>query len=155
MSVWNYGQTKEKSQEMWVNETLILVLPKAVARKRSSFAGATWLYWKQRRMLVMGNLHLSSSRVWLCWCTEWCVFKACCSSGTGKEIGLVSDGAVQCVGADPPKPLYSWTGETKYSKGFMSWVSDRERSLTKYHHGQNRLKLELLTEFTVNKIRAR
>lgn len=48
--------------------------------------------------------------------------------------------------------LCSYRGEGKYNKG--SWVKDRQRPLKKYHHGQNRLKLEILTEFTTNKIRA-
>lgn len=41
------------------------------------------------------------------------------------------------------------TGERNYN-----WGKSRERSLTKYHHGQNRLELELLTDFTPKKVRA-
>lgn len=121
MSVWNYGQTKENSQEMRVNEMLILVLPKAVAWKRSSLAGATWLYWKQRRVFVMGNLLLSSLRVWLCWCTEQGVSKPGCSSVIGKEIGLVSNGAVQWVDAD-------WVPDIHQS---LSTAGQRRQNITK------------------------
>lgn len=37
--------------------------------------------------------------------------------------------------------LLSWLGEQKYNEKFMGQDKVRERSLTKYHHGQNRLTL--------------
>jgi len=40
-------------------------------------------------------------------------------------------------------PLLSWTGERKYNERLMSQDKDRERSLTCYHHRQNRLDLEI------------
>jgi len=36
-------------------------------------------------------------------------------------------------------PLLSLTGEKNYNERLMDPVKDRERSLTNYHHGQNRL----------------
>jgi len=38
-------------------------------------------------------------------------------------------------------PLFNWTGEKKYDKKLMGSDRDRVRSLTNYHHGQNRLNL--------------
>ena len=38
-------------------------------------------------------------------------------------------------------PLLSWTGERKYNKRLVGRGKDRERSLSNYHHGQNRLNL--------------
>jgi len=37
--------------------------------------------------------------------------------------------------------LLSWTGETKYDERLKGQDKDRERSLTSYCHGQNRLNL--------------
>jgi len=36
-------------------------------------------------------------------------------------------------------PLLSWTGEVKYNGRLVGREKDRERSLTNYRHGQNRL----------------
>jgi len=36
-------------------------------------------------------------------------------------------------------PLLSWTGERKYDERLKGRDKDRERSLTIYHHGQNRV----------------
>ena len=38
--------------------------------------------------------------------------------------------------------LLSWIGERKYNERLLCQDKDRERSLTNYHHGQNRLDLE-------------
>jgi len=38
-------------------------------------------------------------------------------------------------------PLLSWTGEKKYSERLVGQDKDRERSLTSYRPGQNRLNL--------------
>ena len=38
-------------------------------------------------------------------------------------------------------PLLSWTGERKYDERLEGRDKDRERSLTSYYHGQNRLNL--------------
>jgi len=38
-------------------------------------------------------------------------------------------------------PLLSWTGERKYDEKLEGWDKDRERSLSNYRHGQNRLNL--------------
>jgi len=38
-------------------------------------------------------------------------------------------------------PLLSWTGERKYDERLKSRDKDRERSLSNYCHGQNRLDL--------------
>jgi len=38
-------------------------------------------------------------------------------------------------------PLLSWTGERKYDERLEGRDKDRERSLTNYCHGQNRLNL--------------
>jgi len=38
-------------------------------------------------------------------------------------------------------PLLSLTGERKFGKGLEGRDKDRERSLTSYRHGQNRLNL--------------
>jgi len=38
-------------------------------------------------------------------------------------------------------PLLSWTGERRYDERFKGQGKDRERSLTFYCHGQNRLNL--------------
>jgi len=38
-------------------------------------------------------------------------------------------------------PFLSWTGEWKYGERLESRDKDRVRSLTNYHHGQNRLDL--------------
>ena len=37
--------------------------------------------------------------------------------------------------------LLNCRGERKYNEGLMGWGRDRERSLTNYHHGQNRVDL--------------
>lgn len=50
-------------------------------------------------------------------------------------------------------PLCSMAGERKYNDKFMSWDKDKDRSLTDYCHGQNRLELETWIEFFTNKIR--
>ncbi|GAB0207891.1 mitochondrial enolase superfamily member 1 [Grus japonensis] len=39
-------------------------------------------------------------------------------------------------------PLLSWTGKRKYNEMLVGREKDRERSLTNYRHGQNRLNLE-------------
>jgi len=39
-------------------------------------------------------------------------------------------------------PLHSWTGEGEYGERLEGRDKDGERSLTSYHHGQNRLNLE-------------
>jgi len=48
----------------------------------------------------------------------------------------------------PPKPLSYSTpqldGERKHNERLVRWDKDRERSLTSYHHGQNRLNLGML-----------
>jgi len=36
-------------------------------------------------------------------------------------------------------PLFNWTGEKNYDKKLLSRDKDRERSLSNYRHGQNRL----------------
>jgi len=38
-------------------------------------------------------------------------------------------------------PLLNWTGERKFNERLMGGDKDRERSLTNYPHGQNRLNL--------------
>jgi len=38
-------------------------------------------------------------------------------------------------------PLLNWSGERKYDERLEGQDKDRERSLTNYHHGQNRLNL--------------
>jgi len=38
-------------------------------------------------------------------------------------------------------PFLSWTGEKKYKESVVSQDKGRERSLTNYRHGQNRLDL--------------
>jgi len=38
-------------------------------------------------------------------------------------------------------PLLSWAGERKYNKRLVGRDKDRERSLTYYHHRQNRFDL--------------
>jgi len=37
--------------------------------------------------------------------------------------------------------VLSWTGERKYYERLVVWHKDRERSLSNYCHGQNRLDL--------------
>jgi len=41
-------------------------------------------------------------------------------------------------------PLLSWTGERKYNERLLGRDKGRERSVTNYHHRQNRLDLEKL-----------
>jgi len=41
----------------------------------------------------------------------------------------------------PSLHLLSWTGERKYDERLEGRDKDWERSLTNYHHGQNRLNL--------------
>jgi len=36
-------------------------------------------------------------------------------------------------------PFFNWTGEKKKDERLLGRDKDRERSLTDYHHGQNRL----------------
>jgi len=43
--------------------------------------------------------------------------------------------------AAPSLHLLSWTGEKKYDERLLGRDKDMERSLTNYHHGQNRLDL--------------
>jgi len=38
-------------------------------------------------------------------------------------------------------PLLCWTGEKKYNERLVGQDKERERSLTNYHHAQNRLVL--------------
>ena len=38
-------------------------------------------------------------------------------------------------------PLLNWTGERKYNERLVGQDKDRERLLSNYHHGQNRLDL--------------
>lgn len=47
----------------------------------------------------------------------------------------------------------NWTGERKCNQGLMNWNKVWERSLTKYHCGQNRLESGLLIELITKKIR--
>jgi len=49
--------------------------------------------------------------------------------------------------------LLSWTGERKYDERLMGQDKDGERSLSNYHHGQNRLNLGKLVFFISNQIR--
>jgi len=49
--------------------------------------------------------------------------------------------------------LLSWRGEKKYNERLMDQDEDRERSLTIYHHGQNKLSLRILISFITNQIR--
>jgi len=52
-------------------------------------------------------------------------------------------------------PLLNWTGERKYDERLEGRDKGRERSLTNYCHGQNRLKLERKKKvlFIANQIR--
>jgi len=51
-------------------------------------------------------------------------------------------------------PLLSWTGERKYDEGLVDRDKDRERSLTNYCHGQNRLNLGRKREFNLSPIKS-
>ena len=44
-------------------------------------------------------------------------------------------------------PLLNWTGERKLNERLVGRDKDRERSLTNYHHGQNRLDLGKLVYY--------
>lgn len=48
-------------------------------------------------------------------------------------------------------PLLSWREERKFHAWFMSWDKEREKSLTDYHHRQNRCDL---IQFITNQTRA-
>jgi len=47
-------------------------------------------------------------------------------------------------------PLLSWTGERKYDERLQGRDKDRERSLTNYHHEQNKLNLERKGKFNLS-----
>jgi len=51
-------------------------------------------------------------------------------------------------------PLLSWTGEKKYEESLEGRDKDRERSLTSYHHGQNRLNFGEKREFNSSPIKS-
>lgn len=68
-------------------------------------------------------------------CTQW--IDAGWMSGTHQSLCII--------------PLHKWTWNRKYNKG--SWVVDWERSLTEYHHRQNRTDTAKLFEFITNHIR--
>jgi len=40
-----------------------------------------------------------------------------------------------------PLPLFYWTREKRYDESLVGPDKDRERSLTNYRHGQNRMNL--------------
>jgi len=67
--------------------------------------------------------------------------------------GLTLAGSQVSTKATLSLPLLSWTGERKYNERFTGRDKDRERSLTDYHHRQNRLNLWKLVSFITNQTR--
>jgi len=51
-------------------------------------------------------------------------------------------------------PLLNWTGERKYDERLERRDKDRERSLTNYCHGQNRLNLGRKGKFNLSPIKS-
>jgi len=50
-------------------------------------------------------------------------------------------------------PLLSWTGERKHYERLKGRDKERERSLTNYRHGQNRLNLGRKGKFNLSPIK--
>jgi len=50
-------------------------------------------------------------------------------------------------------PLLKWTGERKYDERLEVRDKDKERSLTDYCHGQNRLNLGTKGKFNLSQIK--
>jgi len=51
-------------------------------------------------------------------------------------------------------PLLSWTGERKYDERLKGRDKGRERSLTRYRHGQNRLNWGRKGKFNLSPVKS-
>ena len=79
---------------------------------------------------------------------EWMCFTQCLGLAGENIVQSVKEcGALTLAGSQVPTkshsitPLLSWTRERKQNERLMGQDKDRERSLTNYHHVQNRLDL--------------
>ena len=70
-------------------------------------------------------------------CRAWsriCTLKMALECMWWVDVGWTPDAWQDAVSLPP----LSWTGERKHNERLMGLDKDRERSLTNYHHGQNR-----------------